>query len=164
MTWKMISCRMKQLLFQKMKGSGPSSEIKNLKTMTLGRYSARTKRRKPVLNPPVNGQRPRQRRRKGNEGRRGKSGKKRNVPLQPHSEDNLSLCSLRGPFFQQKRKLDETTESGDLTSVALRSPSMISEYLSTMQARSFSKMSALELQDRHIPGTCSLATLSEDFS
>ncbi|KAH9998966.1 U3-containing 90S pre-ribosomal complex subunit-domain containing protein [Russula vinacea] len=51
----------------------------------------------------------------------------------------------------KKRKLNETTESGDLTSVALRSPGMISEYLSIMQARSFSKMSALELQDRHIP-------------
>ncbi|KAF8497081.1 U3-containing 90S pre-ribosomal complex subunit-domain containing protein [Russula emetica] len=50
-----------------------------------------------------------------------------------------------------KRKLNETTESGDLTSVALRSPGMISEYLAIMQARSFSKMSALELQDRHIP-------------
>lgn len=53
---------------------------------------------------------------------------------------------------EKKRKLNETTESGDLTSVALRSPGMISEYLSIMQARSFSKMSALELQDRHIPG------------
>lgn len=52
----------------------------------------------------------------------------------------------------KKRKLIETTESGDLTSVALRSPGMISEYLSIMQARSFSKISALELQDRHIPG------------
>jgi protein CMS1 len=51
----------------------------------------------------------------------------------------------------KKRKLIETTESGDLTSVALRSPGMISEYLSIMQARSFSKISALELQDRHIP-------------
>ena len=67
-------------------------------------------------------------------------------------------------LFQQKRKLNETMESGDLASVALRSPGMISEYLSIMQARSYSKMSALELQDRHIPGTCSLASLSEDFS
>jgi hypothetical protein len=38
---------------------------------------------------------------------------------------------------------------------------MISEYLSTMQARSFSKISALELQDRHIPGTYVLWGLSE---
>lgn len=64
----------------------------------------------------------------------------------------------------QKRKLNDTTESGDLSSVALGSPSMISEYLSIMQARSFSKMSVLELQDRHIPGTCTVANLSEDFS
>jgi len=52
----------------------------------------------------------------------------------------------------KKRKLNETTGSGDLTSVALRSSGMICEYLSVMQAKSFSKMSALELQDRHIPG------------
>jgi len=52
----------------------------------------------------------------------------------------------------KKRKLNEATESGDLRSVALRSPATISEYLSIMQARSFSKMSALELQDRQIPG------------
>jgi len=51
---------------------------------------------------------------------------------------------------EKKRKLNESTESGVLTSVALRSPGMISEYLSVMQARSFSKMSALELQDRRI--------------
>jgi len=51
----------------------------------------------------------------------------------------------------KKRKLNETTGSGDLTSVALRSSGMICEYLSVMQAKSFSKMSALELQDRHIP-------------
>ena len=64
---------------------------------------------------------------------------------------------LTRDFLQQKKKLKETTESGDLTSVALRSPGVICEYLSVMQARSFSKMSALELQDRHIPGTCILA-------
>jgi protein CMS1 len=68
---------------------------------------------------------------------------------------------LTRDFLQQKRKLNETTESGDLTSV---SPGVISEYLSIMQAKSFSKSSALELQDRHIPGTCTLASLSEDFS
>jgi hypothetical protein len=33
---------------------------------------------------------------------------------------------------------------------------MISEYLSAMQAKSFSKMSVLELQDRQIPGMCIL--------
>ena len=69
----------------------------------------------------------------------------------------------RDELFQQKRKLDETAESGNLSSAALRSPAMISEYLSTMQAKSFSKMSALELQDRHIPGTCALGDLSEDL-
>lgn len=71
---------------------------------------------------------------------------------------------LTRDFLQQKRKLNETAESGDLTSLALRSPGVISEYLSSMQAKSFSKLSALELQDRHIPGTCTLASLSEDLS
>ena len=157
MTSKMTSCRMKQLLFLKMKCSGPSSETR----MTLERYSARTKMKRPGLNLPVNGQRPRRRRRKGNEERRRRNGKKRNVPLQPRSD---ALVFLTRYVLQQKRKLNKTTESGDLTSVALRSPDMISEYLSMMQARSFSKMSALELQDRLIPGTCTLACLSEGFS
>ncbi|KAF8478975.1 U3-containing 90S pre-ribosomal complex subunit-domain containing protein [Russula ochroleuca] len=53
----------------------------------------------------------------------------------------------------KERPLQLHRYSRDLTSVALRSPGMISEYLSIMQARSFSKISALELQDRHIPGT-----------
>ena len=70
----------------------------------------------------------------------------------------------RNALLQQKRKLNEATESGDFRSVALRSPATISEYLSIMQARSFSKMSALELQDRQIPGTCVLRSLSEDTS
>jgi hypothetical protein len=76
----------------------------------------------------------------------------------------ISHMSLtRDALFQQKRRLNETTESEDLSSAALRSPAMISECLSTMQAKSFSKMSALELQDRHIPGTCVLGDLSEDL-
>lgn len=71
----------------------------------------------------------------------------------------IILLFLTCLFYQQKRKLIETTELGDLTSVALRSPGMICEYLSALQARSFSKMSALELQDRHIPGAYILASL-----
>jgi protein CMS1 len=50
----------------------------------------------------------------------------------------------------KKRKFNEATEPGDHPSVASRSPAAISEYLSAMQAKSFSKMSALELQDRQI--------------
>lgn len=73
------------------------------------------------------------------------------------------MSLTRDPLFQQKRKLDATTESADPgSSVALRSPAMISEYLSAMQAKSFSKMSVLELQDRHIPGTRVLGKLSRD--
>jgi protein CMS1 len=71
----------------------------------------------------------------------------------------------RDTLLQQKRKLNGTTESGDLdSSVALQSPAMISEYLSAMQAKSFSKMSVLELQDRLIPGTCVLGKFSRDVS
>ena len=71
----------------------------------------------------------------------------------------------RDTLLQQKRKLNGTTGSGDLdSSVALRSPTMISEYLSAMQAKSFSKMSVLELQDRLIPGACGLRDFSRDVS
>jgi len=52
----------------------------------------------------------------------------------------------------KKRKLKEATEPGDHCSVASQPPAVISEYLSAMQAKSFSKMSALELQDREIQG------------
>jgi protein CMS1 len=71
----------------------------------------------------------------------------------------------RDALFQQKRKLNGTTDSAESgSSVALRSPAMISEYLSAMQAKSFSKMSALELQDRHIPGTRVLGKFSKGVS
>jgi hypothetical protein len=65
-------------------------------------------------------------------------------------------------IFQQKRKFNEGAEPGDVPSVALRSPAMISEYLSAMQAKSFSKMSVLELQDRQIPGMYMLSSTIED--
>lgn len=55
---------------------------------------------------------------------------------------------------QQKRKLTEASEPGDRPSLASQSPAVMSEYLSAMQAKSFLKMSALELQDRQIQGTC----------
>jgi protein CMS1 len=77
--------------------------------------------------------------------------------------DRSLMFLTRDALFQQKRKLNETSESGNHPSATLQSSTMISEYLSTMQAKSFSKMSALELQDRHIPGTCVLGGLSEDL-
>jgi hypothetical protein len=84
------------------------------------------------------------------------------LPTHRWSENIMFLtCDA---LLRQKRKLNETTDSGDLSSVALRSPAMISEYLSTMQSKSFSKMSALELQDRHIPGSRVLGSLSEEIS
>jgi len=51
---------------------------------------------------------------------------------------------------EKKRKLNEATVPGDHPSVASRSPAIMSEYLSVIQAKSFSRMSALELQDRQI--------------
>lgn len=52
----------------------------------------------------------------------------------------------------KKRKLSEAREPGDQPSLASQSPTAMSGYLSTMQAKSFPKMSALELQDRQIQG------------
>ena len=63
--------------------------------------------------------------------------------------DTLQCSSLK-----QKRKHNEATEPGDHPSVVSRTPAMMSEYLSAIQVKSFSKMSALELQDRQIQGTC----------
>jgi len=77
----------------------------------------------------------------------------------PHTEQTMALLEEKKRRRREKekerkakkRKLDETAEAG-FCHVALRSPTMISEYLSTMQAKSLSKMSTLELQDRLIPG------------
>ncbi|KAH9057129.1 U3-containing 90S pre-ribosomal complex subunit-domain containing protein [Lactarius deliciosus] len=51
---------------------------------------------------------------------------------------------------RREKEKERRAKEGDLPSVASRSPAIMSEYLSAMQAKSFSKMSALELQDRQI--------------
>ncbi|KAI0262916.1 U3-containing 90S pre-ribosomal complex subunit-domain containing protein [Gloeopeniophorella convolvens] len=51
----------------------------------------------------------------------------------------------------KKRRLAEAKESDDTSSVAVQTPAVLSEYLSAMQAKTFTRMSAIELQDKQIP-------------
>jgi protein CMS1 len=91
------------------------------------------------------------RRREKEKERRAKAGLSLPLFLNTSSPD-----APQHPSLKQKRKLNEATEPGDHPSLASQSPAVMSEYLSTMQAKSFPKMSALELQDRQIQGTCPL--------
>ncbi|THH14716.1 hypothetical protein EW146_g5649 [Bondarzewia mesenterica] len=52
----------------------------------------------------------------------------------------------------KKRKLAEAMEPEEQLSVAAQPPTNLAEYLAAMQAKAFPKMSAIELQDRQIPG------------
>ncbi|KII88958.1 hypothetical protein PLICRDRAFT_109960 [Plicaturopsis crispa FD-325 SS-3] len=54
-------------------------------------------------------------------------------------------------MFSQKRKLVESKEPVEPMSIAAQSPSMLAEYLSSKQAKTFSKMTAIELEDMQIP-------------
>lgn len=58
----------------------------------------------------------------------------------------------RRTILPQKRKLAETLEIVQPPTVAAQSPSMLVDYLSSMQAKTFSKMSGVELMDIQIPG------------
>ncbi|KAL7283219.1 hypothetical protein ACG7TL_002646 [Trametes sanguinea] len=51
----------------------------------------------------------------------------------------------------KKRKLAETVEPVEPPSIAAQPPVMLADYLSTMQAKTFSDMSGIELADMHIP-------------
>ncbi|KAH8983548.1 U3-containing 90S pre-ribosomal complex subunit-domain containing protein [Lactarius hatsudake] len=83
-----------------------------------------------------------------------KKRRRREKEKERRAKEGLSLSLASYPKHDlSKRKLNETTEPGDHPSVASRSPAIMSEYLSAMQAKSFSKMSALELQDRQIQGS-----------
>ncbi len=55
----------------------------------------------------------------------------------------------------QKQKVAQATEPIDTTSIATQPPVMLSDYLSSMQAKTFSNMSGIELNDIQIPGTLS---------
>lgn len=54
-------------------------------------------------------------------------------------------------IYVQKQKLVQQTEVVE-TSVAAQPPVMLADYLSAMQAKTFSKMSSIELADMQIPG------------
>jgi len=51
----------------------------------------------------------------------------------------------------KKRKLAETVQPMELPSVAAQQPVHLADYLSAMQAKTFSKMSSVELADVQIP-------------
>ncbi|OSD02859.1 hypothetical protein PYCCODRAFT_1366981 [Trametes coccinea BRFM310] len=51
----------------------------------------------------------------------------------------------------KKRKLAETVEPVEPPSIAAQPPVMLADYLSTMQAKTFSDMSGIELADMQIP-------------
>ena len=53
---------------------------------------------------------------------------------------------------EQKRKLAETIEPVEPPSIAAQPSVMLADYISSMQAKSFSKMSGIELADVQIPG------------
>lgn len=52
---------------------------------------------------------------------------------------------------RKKRKLAQTTEPTELPPTAALPPLMLAEYVSSMQAKTFSKMSGIELADVQIP-------------
>ena len=53
---------------------------------------------------------------------------------------------------EQKAKLAETVEAVEPPSVAAQPPVMLADYISSMQAKTFAKMSGIELADMQIPG------------
>jgi protein CMS1 len=52
----------------------------------------------------------------------------------------------------QKRKLAESSDIVEPDSITAQSPMALQAYLASMQAKTFSTMSALELDDMQIPG------------
>ena len=58
------------------------------------------------------------------------------------------------PFLAraQKAKLAETAEAVDPPSAAAQPPVVLADYVTAMQAKTFSKMSGVELADVQIPG------------
>ena len=60
-------------------------------------------------------------------------------------------CLTHFNLHLQKQKIAQQTEVVE-TSVAAQPPVMLADYLSSMQAKTFSKMSSIELADMQIPG------------
>jgi len=54
--------------------------------------------------------------------------------------------------YLQKRKLAESSDIMEPGSITAQSPVALQAYLTSMQAKTFSTMSALELDDMQIPG------------
>jgi hypothetical protein len=54
--------------------------------------------------------------------------------------------------YLQKRKLAESSDIVEPDSITAQSPMALQAYLASMQAKTFSTMSALELDDMQIPG------------
>lgn len=50
--------------------------------------------------------------------------------------------------------MTETLDPVEAPSIAAQPPVLLADYLSSMQAKTFSKMSSIELADVQIPGTC----------
>lgn len=59
--------------------------------------------------------------------------------------------ALLSDCYYQRRKLVEAVEAVE-ESVTAHSPHDLSNYLASMQAKTFTDMSALELDDMRIPG------------
>lgn len=78
--------------------------------------------------------------------------KERKTKVRPRG---LCFPSLPDVYCVQKRKLAETTGSKEPQSVATNAPAALEQYLAEMQAKTFSDLSAIELDDRRIPGASS---------
>lgn len=64
------------------------------------------------------------------------------------------MLSLTDRTGSQKQKVAQAVaEVMDTSPTAAQPPVMLADYLSSMQAKTFSKMSAIELTDIQIPGT-----------
>ncbi len=70
----------------------------------------------------------------------------------------LPASGLLIPSREQKRKLAETIEPVEPPSIAAQPPVLLADYISSMQAKTFSKMSGIELADMQIPGECRCAS------
>lgn len=64
----------------------------------------------------------------------------------------LVLTFLDVYEYSQKRKLAETSDIVEPESITAQSPVPLQEYLASKQAKTFSTMSVLELDDMRIPG------------
>lgn len=74
--------------------------------------------------------------------------RKAKVRLNPH----IIFSSSHAVLGLQKRKLVETVEPVEPPSVSAQPPVLLADYITSMQAKTFSKLSGIELADVQIPG------------